>query len=520
MSKPVKKIVIVGGGSAGWLTAGILAAEHLAHTPDGVQVTLIESANIPTIGVGEGTWPTMRDTLNSIGIDESEFITCCDASFKQGSQFVNWRRDDSPESYYHPFMAPHGFGQSNQVNFWHQYGVDRPFAHALSAQPHLCDAGKAPKQFQTPSYAMVANYGYHLDAGKFTQLLTRHCTTKLGVEHILDDVTQVIGDKSGSISAIDTKAHGQLEADLFIDCSGSKALLIGEHYQIPLKAQKSILFNDSAIAVQVPYENPNTPIASHTISTAHNNGWIWDIGLPTRRGIGCVYAQDMCTAEQAQHVLIDYLSKRVKSTQLDTLDFRALKYTPGYRETLWHHNCVAVGMSAGFIEPLEASALALVELSAKMIAKELPANTAIMAITAKRFNQRFNYRWERIIEFLKLHYVLSERTSDYWQAHRQIESIPERLTELLALWQYQAPSYNDFTEIEEVFPAASYQYVLYGMGFRSQLPVTHNRYTNHQLSQKLVMENQQLIQKYLAGLPTNRELINFVTAQYAAQDAS
>lgn len=520
MNKPLKKIIIVGGGTAGWLTAGIIAAEHNANSINGVQVTLIESKNIPTIGVGEGTWPTMRETLNSLGIQESEFIACCDASFKQGSQFVSWYDGNPKECYYHPFIAPHGLGLSNQVDYWQNIHPKTPFAHALSCQPHLCDNQKAPKQFQTPEFAGVANYGYHLDAGKFATLLSQHCTKKLGVNHIRDDVTSIIGEITSNIQAIETKENGQLSADLFVDCSGLHALLIEKHYKIPLNNQNNILFNNSAVAVQVPYLCPESPINSHTISTAHDNGWIWDIGLPTRRGIGCVYASDYLSENDAEQELKGYLSHSIPINEINKLPYRHIKFTPGYREKFWYKNCVAVGMAAGFIEPLEASALALVELSAKMIAKELPANLSIMPITAKRFNLRFNYRWRRIVEFLKLHYVLSKRSSPYWKNNRDISSIPESLQELLTLWEFQPPSFNDFTEIEEIFPAASYQYILYGMKFHTQARKTSSRYNNHLVAEKHFMENKQLTKKYLAGLPSNRELIAYLTAQYQQKQAS
>ena len=517
MHEPLKEIVIVGGGTAGWLTAGILAAEHKASCQQGVNVTLIESATIPTIGVGEGTWPTMRETLSSIGISESEFIACCDASFKQGSLFVNWRKDTSSERYYHPFVAPHGFGQTNLVDYWSTHHENESFAHLLSSQPHLCDMGKAPKQFQTPAFAAVANYGYHLDAGKFATLLSKHCINKLGVKHIIDDVESVQGAKEANIEALITKESGVIKGDLFIDCSGMQALLINKHYDIPLISQKDILFNDSALAVQVPYDDANAPIASQTISTAHDNGWVWDIGLPTRRGIGCVFASDYLSVDDAHSVLSTYLEGSIAPSKRAELQFRQLTFSPGYREKMWHMNCVAVGMSSGFIEPLEASALALVELSAKMIAKELPNNCNLMPVTAKRYNQRFNYRWQRVIEFLKLHYILSDRTSDYWRDNRNASSVPERLKELMALWQYQPPSFNDFTEIEEVFPAASYQYVLYGMGYKTSPRATTSRQSNELLAEQYIQENKQLIKKYLGGLPSNRELINYLVSQYQQQ---
>ena len=522
MNKAVKSIVIVGGGTAGWLSAGIIAAEHLAQSSHGIELTLIESPDINPIGVGEGTWPTMRNTLQTIGISETEFLRCCDASFKQGSQFIDWINGQNNDNYYHPFVAPQGFGQANIAGYWQKNSQQTPFAHAVSFQPHLCDYGCAPKQKQTPEYAAVANYGYHLDAGKFAQLLQQHCINKLGVKHISDHVTKVNSeiknDINSNIASVSTKQHGEVSGDLFIDCSGSKALLLAQHYKIPFIHKKDVLFNDSAIAVQVPYDTDDAPIASHTLSTAQQSGWIWDIGLPTRRGVGYTFASDYISDEDAEKALRLYLSKTTSEETLAKLTFRKIAFTPGYREKFWHKNCVAIGMAAGFLEPLEASALALVELSAKMVAKELPANHSIMSITAERFNLRFHYRWQRIIEFLKLHYILSKREdSQYWLDNRLPTSIPERLQQLLLLWKYQTPSYNDFTEIEEIFPAASYQYILYGMGFTTEQRTTENRYDNQQTSQKNIYENQQLCQKYLAGLPSNRELLNYLTHSKAKQ---
>ena len=519
MGQAIKQIVIVGGGTAGWLTAGILASQHLSHISSGLNITLIESSEIPTIGVGEGTWPTMRDTLNSIGITEQEFIACCDASFKQGSEFIGWKNGSNSDRYYHPFQAPHGFGQCDLVDYWQQSTQHTSFAHLLSAQPHLCDRHKAPKQLQTPEFAAVANYGYHLNAGKFAELLKRHCTTKLGVVLIDDTVVKVNGQQDQAIISVTTKQHGDVKGDLFVDCSGQSGLLISQHYQIELQSLKHILFNDSAIAVQAPHGTATQPLNSHTISTAHDSGWFWDIALPTRRGIGNVYASDFTSKEQAELDLKQYLTKQLSAKQIDELKFRHLTFAPGYRKRFWVQNCVAIGMSAGFIEPLEASALALVELSAKMLAKELPANNAIMDIASQRFNQRFEYRWQRIVDFLKLHYVLSERQSEYWQAHRHNNSIPEHLRQLLKLWQFQPPSYNDFIQIEEIFPAASYQYILYGMGFVTNARATEQRYTNKLQAERLYQENQQLINKYLNGLPSNRELINQLTANYNQQKA-
>lgn len=518
MNKSITQIVIVGGGAAGWLTAGILAANYPANGGTALKITVIESSDIPTIGVGEGTWPTMRDTLATIGLSEHEFISCCDASFKQGSQFIGWQNDSADSSYYHPFVVPTGYGKSDLVQFWQQNN-QQSFAHTLSTQAHLCDYGKAPKQVQTPQYAAVVNYGYHLNAGKFTEVLRNHCVNKLGVRHIDDKITRVHGEQDAPIEYVTTEKHGDLEADLFIDCTGQHGLLIDKHYKVPFLSQKHILFNDAAVAVQAPYQSEDEAIVSHTRSTAYDTGWVWDIGLPTRRGLGFVYDSTRTSDEDAQATLLAHLKDKLNQPNAEQLTYRKIKFNPGYRKQFWVQNCVAIGMSAGFIEPLEASALALIELSAKMLANDLPANSQVMAISAKRFNRRFEYRWQRIIDFLKLHYVLSERTSEYWQAHRDPASIPEHLRELLELWRYQPPTFNDFVQVEEIFPSASYQYVLYGMGFKTESRPTNSKFNNLVLSQNLIQENRQLTDKYMAGLPSNRELLEFIYTSYNRQKA-
>ena len=509
----INNIVIVGGGSAGWLAAGLLASEYIGNGNADVSVTLIESPDVKTVGVGEGTWPTMRSTLQKIGLSETEFLRECSGSFKQGTKFVGWVNGDEDDYYYHPFSAPAGYTSINLVPYWLPQRQKVSFANAVSIQGRICDNGLAPKQHTTPEYAHVANYAYHLDAGKFAELLQRHCTTKLGVCHIVDHVTSVNGDSDADIRSVSTANSNDIVGDLFIDCTGFAALLLGKHYQIPYKDKKHILLNDSALAVQVPYADQNSSIASQTISAAQPAGWIWDIGLTTRRGIGYTYSSEHTTDEDAERYLRNYI-ERTSSVTTDSFEPRKIGFRPGHQEKFWHRNCVAVGMSAGFLEPLEASALVLVELAAKMISEELPANRGVMDIVAKRYNEKFLYRWDRIIDFLKLHYVLSKRSdSEYWKDNRRDESIPESLRELLELWQYHVPGQRDFPQNEEVFSAASYQYVLYGMGFETHARAGSRQSENAKKAQQLFVENIKKANQIVANLPDNRTLLTEIGQQ-------
>ena len=505
----IENLVVVGGGSAGWLAAAVIAAEQLPSSSRGLQVSLLESPDIAPIGVGEGTWPSMRDTLRRIGVSETDFIRECDVSFKQGSRFDGWVTGGAGDHYFHPFVLPQGYTETSLVAGWLQRHADDPFADLVSFQPRLCLQGKAPKQKATPEFAAVANYAYHLDAGKFGLFLRKHCIQRLGVKHVIDHVVGINSHDNGDIASLQTRSNGALPADLFVDCTGMQSLLLGQHYGIAFRSQKHVLFNDSALAVQIPYADENSPIASQTISTAQSSGWVWDIGLPTRRGVGHVYSGSHISDDAAETELRAYIENSGGPKDLPTP--RKLSFEPGYREKFWHRNCVAIGLSAGFIEPLEASALALVELSAAMLSDGMPATRADMDRVSRRFNETFSYRWERAIDFLKLHYVLTKRAgSAFWRDNCLPESIPERLRELLALWRHHPPSRYDFSRIEEIFPSASYQYVLYGMGFRPDLTVATKRSDNADQAEHYFREAARLADKMLAALPSNRELIGHV----------
>ncbi|MEM7360034.1 MAG: tryptophan halogenase family protein [Pseudomonadota bacterium] len=512
MLRPVKKIIIVGGGTAGWLTAGVLASRYNTEAEAGLEVTLVESPDVATIGVGEGTWPSMRTTLQQMGVSETEFMRECEVSLKQGSRFENWVTGVN-DYYYHPFSLPQAFGEFNLVPQWQKVRDKISFADAVCQQSQICDRGLAPKSITTPEYAFNVNYGYHLNAGKFADFLQRHCTEKLGVKHVLDHVTEVNSRPDGDIDSLNTKESGVLAGDLFVDCTGFAAVLIGEHYQVPFHSVRDVLFNDSALAVQVPYRNSDDPIASHTLGTAQSAGWIWNIGLPTRRGVGHVYSSAYNSDEQAERELRNYLEPIVGRRESEQLELRKINFNPGYRGEFWHRNCVAVGLSAGFVEPLEASALVMVEFSASTIAEQLPADRSMMKIAAQRFNHKFTRHWQQIIDFLKLHYVLSRRAdSEYWVDHRHKKSVPESLQESVTMWQQQAPWLHDAPRFDELFSSASFQFVLCGMGFlsRDSAPPLRADDANLALANKLFNDNAKKTAQLLNVLPANRELIDKV----------
>lgn len=504
MSVITKHVVIVGGGTAGWLSASLLAKQH----GQSVKVTLIESCDIPTVGVGEGTWPSMRTTLQKIGISEAEFITKCNATFKQASKFVNWVANSGDE-YYHPFTAPIGNGKLDIAAYWQdQAHSNSSFCDTVTFQSMLCREGIAPKSIANKEYETVANYGYHLDAGKFAQLLKEHSIEKLGVKHIVGNVTHVNQDAHANITGVVTDSAGLIEAEFFVDCSGFKSLLLGGALKVPFIAKNDILFADTALAMQVPYQDPQQAIACQTISTAQEAGWIWDIGLQHRRGVGYVYSSQYSSEEQARATLKKYVGP-----QSANISIRKISFQTGHREIFWKNNCVAIGLASGFLEPLEASALMLVETSANFIADQLPLTSDEMLPLSRRFNHVFQAKWRGIIDFLKLHYILSRREETFWQANKQPASIPDSLSQLLALWKHRSPSDYDFLQNYEAFSAQSYAYVLYGAGYKTDFSLTQHLHNQHERANKLLLMKQQQTNQLALRLPRHRELINQIAQQ-------
>lgn len=513
MSEPLSRIVVAGGGTAGWLAAAYLAAWSRSSGGAPLSITLIESPDIPTVGVGEGTWPTMRETLATIGIDEREFLVSCDASFKQGSRFDGWRSGAAGDSYHHPFTPAPAADAAALVSAWQSAAPQLPFAAAVSAQPSLCEAKLAPRQQAMPAYAGAMNYAYHLDAGKLVDLLRRHAVERLGVRHIAGRIQSVRADDSHGIAALEIEGGDPIEGDLFLDCTGLRGLLIGGHCKARWTDHAHVLANDRALAAQVSVA-PGSPIASQTIGTAHEGGWLWDIGLPTRRGIGCVYSSKFMDDEKARSILDAHIARNVPEGR--EYHVRKITFPTGHRDRFWVGNCLALGLSAGFIEPLEASAIVLVELSLRALTASFPAARERMAFLADRFNALFTSRWQRIIEFLKLHYVLSAREEPYWQAQRDASTIPPRLAGLLELWRDQPPSIADLPLVDEMFPPASYQYVYYGMGgaVPSRLPNAPA-----DLIAKMHREAERA-RSLAAALPSNRAYLDSLRAQQKQETAA
>ncbi|MED5621074.1 tryptophan halogenase family protein [Ideonella sp. BN130291] len=510
----IRDVLIVGGGTAGWLTAAYLARTLGAAAPHApVRITLVESSDIGIIGVGEGTFPSIKGTLAAIGIDEARFLRDSHATFKLGVKFAHWVRPPGSagaDHYFHPFSLPsQRSGGPELLPYWllGAAGKDVPFAQAATLQKRVADASRAPKRPSDGDYVGPLNYAYHFDAGRFAGLLAEHAQS-LGVQRVLATVERVALDDSGAIACLHTHEHGPLRADLYIDCTGFRAELIGKALGSPWRSMNHVLFVDRAMALQVPYERADTPIPSYTISTAHEAGWTWDIGLQQRRGIGYVYSSRHTDEARAEQVLKSYIGPQARG-----LTPRLLKLDVGYRETHWVKNCVAVGLSGGFLEPLESSGIGLIESAAYLVSHLFPHDGRTEPV-AKLFNEFMRGRYERIIDFIKLHYGLSQRTDHrFWTDNADPATMPPSLRDKLSMWRCRPPHRLDFIADLEMYQAASWQFVLYGMEFQTDMRAHAASHPRMDEARREFATIAQVAQHALADLPDHRALVEQLCAR-------
>jgi tryptophan halogenase len=501
----VRSVLIVGGGTAGWITAGLLARSLGANLPAGVRITLVESADIGVIGVGEGTFPTIRRTLQRMGVPEARLIRECGATFKQGIRFENWLHDpaERPSHYMHSFQSTHEPSGLDLLPYWllGAAGRDVAWAEVNTPQKAVADSALAPKLITHSEFKGPLTYAYHVDALKLANLL-RKVAVDSGVQHMLDTVEAVNVGEDGAVRSVRSRNNGELRADLYIDCTGFRAQLIGQALGVPDEPCDSVLFCDSALAIQVPHEWQGQPVASYTVSTAHEAGWTWDIGLDARRGIGYVYSSSHTDDARAEKVLRSHVGKAA-----DGLGARKIKFTSGYRRTHWLRNCVAIGLSSGFFEPLEATGIILAEVAAATLAKLFPWG-GDLEVSARQFNQLMNRRYERALVFIKAHYCISERRdSAFWRDNADAASIPEELKDLLARWRHRPPGEIDFDLNVDLFTEHSWQYVLYGMGYQTDLTPRAGVYKFHEEARQAFAELRRQAEFACRTLPPHRELL-------------
>lgn len=443
----LRKIAIVGGGSAGWMAAAYLNAALNSDGRTVVDISLVESPDVPRIGVGEATIPSINHILAVIGINEHEFLRRVDGTFKQAIKYVNWL-DNHGASYYHPFNRFRESPIDRSGRRWLMSDRSVPFAETVSAQPALCEMNLAPQMLGRWDFGPALTYAYHMDALKFADYLCELSTAR-GVKHYLDHVVDIEMAENGDIAAVVAKGGVRLEADLFIDCTGFAALLIGKQLGVQWVDCSQWLLNDRAITIHVPYEDyyPGH-IRPYTTATALSAGWVWEIPLQDKRSLGYVHSSSFVSEEQAEQELRDFEGSRASQ-----LESRVVQFKVGHREKVWARNCVAMGLAGSFIEPLESTGLYLSDLATVMLTEHFPYGDD-MAPLAYRFNRIMANRFYEILDFINLHYCLTRRTdNEYWREVQRPDRITDRLKAKLDYWRVKPPSAPDFED--QLFPGQS-----------------------------------------------------------------
>jgi tryptophan halogenase len=445
---PVKHIVIVGGGTAGWMTAAAMAKVLVGD----FSIRLVESDQIGTVGVGEATIPPIRQFNQSLEIDENEFVRQTQATFKLGIQFVNWGR--LGDSYLHSFGV---LGRERGLLPFHQYWLKAHLAGKVSdIAPYCLNSAAAlrgkfmrPADLGAESPLSSIAYAYQFDAGLYARYL-RDFAERRGVRRTEGTVKEtVLRSADGFIEAVVLNSGEKISGDLFIDCSGFRGLLIEQALHTGYEDWTRWLPCDRALAVPCASAGPPSP---YTRSTGREAGWQWRIPLQHRIGNGYVYSSAHISDDEASNTLLRNLDGPALGEP------RPLRFVTGKRSKIWNRNCVAIGLAAGFMEPLESTSIHLIQSAVTQLLSFFP-DQGFDPVLIGRFNQKAALEWERIRDFLILHYHATERSDTaFWNDCRTM-SVPPRLLEYMDLFRDSGRFYR---ENEELFAQISWVQVMLG----------------------------------------------------------
>jgi 2-polyprenyl-6-methoxyphenol hydroxylase-like FAD-dependent oxidoreductase len=452
----IRHVVIVGGGTAGWMTALTLARSLIDR---GVRLTLLESPAVPTIGVGEGSTPWLRGFFDSLGIEEGEWMPACHATYKCGITFDGWSTKPGFERYFHPFASM--LDNLTMRQFVHNVearinGAD-VYAHPdrFFIATRLASQRRAPKSSQ--NFPFDVWHGYHFDAVLLGQFLQRKALER-GVRYQQCHVTHATLDAAGDIASVSTREGETISADLFVDCSGFAGLLIDKALHTPFVSFSNNLFNDAAVALPSPIDEE---IPCETVSTALRHGWAWKIPLTSRFGNGYVYSSQFCTPDEAETELRRHLGLLHADVPA-----RHLKMRIGRVARHWNRNCLAVGLSQGFIEPLEATALLFIQQTASVFVDFLERGDLGEEAHA-RFNKLINEHFEGIRDYIVTHYKTNTRTdTEYWRENAANVNLSDDLKKLYSLWmdgKSIAPAVGQQV-LGKGYPVFSWYALMAGMG--------------------------------------------------------
>lgn len=490
----IEKIVIVGGGTAGWMTA---AAFSKVLNKDNVNIVLVESDQIGTVSVGEATIPQISLFNKILGIDENEFLSKTNGTFKLGIEFIDWRKKN------HRYMHPFGnFGTDMEAIQFHHYWL-KMFNQGQAPDIEnysLAAVGAKQNRFMRPvnmgnSPISELAYAFHFDAVFYAKFL-REFAEQRGVKRVEGKVvSSSLRANDGFIESVTLEDHKIIPGDLFIDCSGFRALLIEKALDVGYQDWSHWLPCDRAIAIPCEKQGELKP---YTQSTAHQSGWRWRIPLQHRTGNGVVYSSAHCDDESALQNLLDNLDGKPLNEP------NRLGWVTGMRKKAWHKNCVAIGLSSGFIEPLESTSIHLIQSSIAKLLGLFP-DKSFKQVDIDKFNQQNEFELERIRDFIILHYHVTERDdSEFWNHCRTME-IPDLLREKIELYKSHGRIYREHYEL---FNETSWLAVMHGQGIQTDgyHPIVDN--LSEQEIKRRLQHIQSVIVQSSQQMPSHLSYIN------------
>ncbi|WP_395343983.1 tryptophan halogenase family protein [Ningiella sp. W23] len=449
--KPIKKVVVAGGGTAGWMAAALL--QKVLHKE--VEIELVESEDIGIVGVGEATIPPIQTFNQFLGVDEKEFLRETNGTIKLAIKFDNWKKQG--DSYFHTFGAPGAnLGFCNFQHYWlraHHQGLTQSLWDFDIN--YLCCKSEVFNKINTQNPVYEVPYAYHFDSALYGRYLRKRAEkggvkrTEGIIEHIQTD------NETGYIQSLQLSNGTQIQGDLFIDCTGTRALLIQQTLGVEYEDWSNLLPANTALAVQTERFDKTLP---YTRSIAHKAGWQWRIPLTHRNGNGIVFCSDYLSDEEAEQTLLGNLASAPVN------DLRKISFKTGRTQKQWHKNVIAVGLSSGFLEPLESTSIHLIQSAIVRLLKLFP-HQGIKQSAIDLYNEESKVEYETIRDFIVLHYVVNERDdSDFWHDMRALK-LPHRLQQKIDVFKEVGTIFNDQ---HDIFRDASWLQVMMGQGIMPQ----------------------------------------------------
>lgn len=479
------KVVIVGGGSSGWMTAS-----YLSRALTGLEIVLVESPAVPIIGVGEATFSMMKLFFDFLGLEESDWMPACNASYKMGIKFVDWKGDGT--HFYHPFQRYEVVDGYNLGEWWlHLKQREEPFDEACFVTPALCEAHRSPRFLDGTVYdetvrdpfgrtvadvksnKMLAHhrfqipFAYHFDAALMARFMRDYGVAR-GVRQVLDNVDEVVLREDGAIAAVRTSQHGLLTGDLFIDCTGFRGLLINQALQEPFVSFAGELLCDRAVALRVPLSSAaQREMEPFTTARAMPAGWMWTIPLYGRTGTGHVYCSAFMEPDEAERQLREQVGPAARDLEPNHIRMRL-----GRCRDSWVKNCIAIGLASAFVEPLESTGIFFIQHGIEALVRHFPGDR-IDPETVRSYNRQVAACVDGIRDFLVVHYYASSRVdTDFWRATKEIK-LPDSLAERFPIWARRLPDERNINPYFHGFDSYSYSVMVLGMNDRvpPSLPV-------------------------------------------------